>query len=355
MRKIYFLFPRMNLNVGGHLAQVKLFEITKLIYSSEAVTYEAQEDGVLFLDTVLEQDVDHDSIFIIHWGPHIEKLVVRLTGKNIVYVSYTTGYGFKLPPDVPIIAGSKHTLAYWGRYSPNSLLYYLPCTISANFRNLHKERDIDILVQKRKSSRYLLEELVPQLQPHASVTVIDTWVEDLAEVFNRSKVYLYESSEYWGQLGVTEGFGLPPLEALACGCTVFSSVNDALADYLDPGFNCHKLRVYSTKYDVDKTLKAVKEWRDAEPWMDPAQEYRHEQIKQRLEVIIPGLNDFFDHKELYPHTISDTGVIPKESRIKELQARIRQMENSKGWKLLERFRIVQARVLRILKFPNQRR
>jgi hypothetical protein len=352
MRKIYFLYPGMNLNVGGHLAQLKLFEITKLICPSEAVTYVTQEDGILFLDAVLEQDSGRDSIFIIHWGPHIVDLIRRLAGKNIVYVSYTTGYGFRLPADVPIIAGSKHTQAYWGRYSPNSLLYYLPCTISDNFRNLHKKRDMDILVQKRKSSRYLLEELIPQLQTHASVMVLDSWVEDLAEVLNRSKIYLYESSEYWGQLGVSEGFGLPPLEALACGCTVFSSVNDALSDYLDPGFNCHKLRVYSTEYDVNQILKAVKEWRDIKPWTDPAQEYRHEKIKQRLEVIISGLNEFFDHKELYPCTIEDTGVIPNEARIQSLQARIQQMETSKGWKLLEQFRMLYAKLLRILKSPS---
>ena len=352
MRKIYFLFPEMNLNVGGHLAQVKLFEITKLICPAEAVTYETREDGILFLDTVLEQDTDKDSIFIIHWGPHIVDLIHRLAGKNVVYVSYTTGYGFRLPADVPIIAGSKHTQAYWGRYSSSSLLYYLPCTISDNFKNLHNERDIDILVQKRKSSRYLLEELVPQLQAHTSVMVLDSWVEDLAKVLNRSKIYLYESSEYWGQLGVSEGFGLPPLEALACGCTVFSSVNDALSDYLDPGFNCHKLRVYSTKYDVDQILKAVKEWQDVKPWTDPSQEYRHEKIKQRLEVIISGLNKFFDHKELYACTIEDAGLIPNEAQIQSLQARIQQMETSKGWKLLERFRMVYAKFLRILKSPN---
>jgi len=352
MRKIYFLYPRMNINAGGHLAQVKLFEITKLICPSEVVTYEVQEDGVPFLDAVLAQDNGKDSIFIIHWGPHIADLIRRLADKNVVYVSYTTGYGFNLPANVPIIAGSKHTQAYWGRYSPNSLIYYLPCTISDNFKNFHKERTVDILVQKRKSSRYLLEELIPQLEPHASVTVLDTWVDDIAQEFNRSKIYLYESSEYWGQLGISEGFGLPPLEALACGCTVFSSVNDALSDYLDPGFNCHKLRVYSTKYDVDRILKAVQEWQDINPWADPAQEYRPEKIRQRLEVIVSGLNQFFDHRELHPATIEDMGFIPSEARIQSLQARIQQMENSKGWKLLERFRMVYAKILQILKPPK---
>lgn len=349
MRKIYFLYPKMNLNVGGHLAQVKLFEITKLVCPSEVVTYEEREDGVLFLDTLLEQGNDEDSIFIIHWGPHIVELVNRLAGKNIVYVSHTTGYGFKLPADVPIIAVSRHTLSYWGRYSPNSLLYYVPDEISDNFKNMHRERDIDILIQKRKSSRYLLEELVPQLEAHASVKVLDSWVEDLAEVLNRSKVYLYESSEYWGQLGVSEGFGLPPLEALACGCAVFSSVNDALSDYLDPGFNCHKLRVYSSSYDAAQILKAVKEWQTITPWIDPAQEYRREQIKRRLEIILPGLNEFFDYKELYPATIADAGILPNETHIRSLQARIQHMETSRGWKLLERLRMVYIRFLQAIK------
>lgn len=352
MRKIYFLYPEMNLNVGGHLAQVKLFEITRLICTSEAVTYEKQEEGVPFLDTILEQNTSKDSIFVIHWGTHIEDLIRRLKGKNIVYISYTSGYGFQLPSDIPIIAGSKHTQAYWGRYSPNSLIYYLPCTISDDFKNLQKERDIDILVQKRKSSRYLLEELVPQLEAYASVKVLDSWVEDLAEVLNRSKVYLYESSEYWGQLGLSEGFGLPPLEALACGCTVFSSVNDALSDYLDPGFNCHKLRVYSSKYDVDQILKAVREWQTITPWIDPAQEYRREQIKRRLEIILPGLNEFFDYKELYPATIADAGILPNETHIRSLQARIQHIETSRGWKLIERLRMVYVRFLQAIKHPR---
>nr|WP_231599416.1 glycosyltransferase [Crocosphaera watsonii] len=43
--------------------------------------------------------------------------------------------------------------------------------------------------------------------------------------FNRSKVYLYDSAEYWAQQRVSEGFGLQPMEALACGCQVFSSIN----------------------------------------------------------------------------------------------------------------------------------
>ena len=352
MRKIYFLYPRMNLNVGGHLAQVKLLEAAKQVCPAEAVTYETQEDGTLFLDSVLEQDNGKDSIYIIHWGPHVADLVRRLSDRNVVYVSYTTGWGFTLPTEVPIIAGSKHTQAYWGRYSPNSLIHHLPCVISDNFINLHRERDIDILVQKRKSSHYLLEELVPRLQGQARVTVIDSWVDDLSEMFNRSKVYLYESTEHWGQMGVSEGFGLPPLEAMACGCTVFSSINDALSDYLDPGFNCQKLRVYSPEYDVERILSAVKDWQDVSQWNYPAQDYRRNRISRRLEVILSDINDFFDRRRFYSSSIESPRYLSNEAKIRSLEARISQMENSRGWKLLERFRAIYARLLRILKPSN---
>ena len=136
MRKIYFLYPKMNLNVGGYLAQVKLLEAAKQACLAKAVTYEAREDGILFLDSVLEQDDGKDSIYIIHWGPHVADLVRRLSDRNVAYVSYITGWGFTLPPKVTVITGSKHTQAYWGRYSPNSLIHHLPCVIFDDFINL---------------------------------------------------------------------------------------------------------------------------------------------------------------------------------------------------------------------------
>ncbi|PKN92529.1 MAG: hypothetical protein CVU44_15460 [Chloroflexi bacterium HGW-Chloroflexi-6] len=350
MRKIYFLFPRMNINAGGHLAQLMLFENAKSICPVEAVTYEAREEGTLFLDEVLSKNDDNDQVmFFAHWGPHVSALIQQLASKNVVYVSYSTGYGFKIPPSVPILAGSKHTQAYWGKYSPNSPIFYLPCEIPEKFTNLHLNRDIDVLVQKRKSSRYLLEELVPILRPHCSVTVLDTWVEDLAEMFNRSKIYLYDSTEYWAQHGVSEGFGLPPLEALASGCTVFSSLNDALSDYLEPEFNCHQLRVYSKEYDAARILNALKEWKDEQQEHDPAQRYRKISIRKSLNVVLAQLNDFFDKKKLHQENIADIGLLPHEAEIQILRARLEKIENSLGWRLLERPRIIYAKLLQMLK------
>jgi hypothetical protein len=338
MRKIYFLFPRLtNINAGGHLAQVKLLQNTRQFCTAEQVTYETREANTLFLDELLADESAREAIFFIHWGPHIPALLERLQGRNVVYVAYSTGYGFQLPAGVPVFAGSRHAQSYWGKYAPNAPIFYVPCEISENFRNLGLTRDIDVLVQKRKSSRYLLEQLVPALQPHCSVFVIDSWVEDLALMFNRSKVYLYDSSEFWAQAGVSEGFGLPPLEAMACGCSVFSSLNDALSDYLEPGSNCQQLRVYSTEYDIERILQVVKNWQ-APAGPDPAREYRQDKILARLENSLHQLNEFFDHRAQHAPDIPEIGLMPREMEVRLLREQLTRITNSRSWQLFERLR-----------------
>jgi hypothetical protein len=56
---------------------------------------------------------------------------------------------------------------------------------------------------------------------------------------------------------VSEGFGLPPIEALACGCVVFSSLNHALADNLDPGVVGHQLGAGTLAGDLERIQAAV--------------------------------------------------------------------------------------------------
>jgi glycosyltransferase involved in cell wall biosynthesis len=120
-------------------------------------------------------------------------------------------------------------------------------------------------VQARKSSPYVLNQLVPALQRVGlKVKVQNGWVEDLVELFNQSTLYLYDSADYWRGRGVTEGFGLPPLEALACGCVVFSSLNHALSDYGDPCRTVHQIGCGRLDFDVHRIQRAVRnpsQWR----------------------------------------------------------------------------------------------
>jgi glycosyltransferase involved in cell wall biosynthesis len=123
-------------------------------------------------------------------------------------------------------------------------------------------------VQQRKSSSYVLKQLVPALRARGlRVEVQSGWVDDLVDLFNSATVYLYDSADYWRGRGVSEGFGLPPIEALACGCVVFSSLNHALADLLDPGRLGYQIGCGTLEADVERIAAAVAEpecWR-AEP------------------------------------------------------------------------------------------
>jgi glycosyltransferase involved in cell wall biosynthesis len=305
MRKLYFLLPGTTraFYCGGLFAELKTLELARQICEAEVVTYRQREEKILFLDDVLQQTRPDACIFIVSWGFEVPKLLKILRGFNVVYHAHSTGYGFRLPSHVPILSVSRNTMSYWGQASLNSPIYLLPNCISDTVTNQHLTREIDVLVQARKSSEYLIKQLIPALQENCKVVVIDSFVDDLIGLFNRAKVYLYDSAEYWTQHRLTEGFGLPPLEALACGCQVFSSVNHALADYLDPGFNCEKIAGYATGYDLQRILKTVNPWQPnslSEEFFAP---YRAPQLIPRLQVILEELNQFFDYRQRYPSDI----------------------------------------------------
>ncbi len=305
MRKVYFLLPGTDgkFACGGLWAELKTFKLVLSVCHAEVVTYRQREKNLLFLDDLLKNANLNDVIFVISWGFHIAELATKLHQHNVVYHAHSAGYNFSLPASIPIITVSRNTMGYWGQKSSSSLIYYLPNQISDEFVNLDQDRDIDVLVQTRKSSEYLIQELIPALQKQCKVEVVNSYVEDLPGLFNRAKIYLYDSAEYWAQQYVSEGFGLQPMEALACGCQVFSSVNGGLSDYLDPGFNCYKIAGYSREYDIQRILKVLESGTKLNLSEAILSEYRTENIIHRLTVIFQELNDFFDHKVNHPSNI----------------------------------------------------
>jgi glycosyltransferase involved in cell wall biosynthesis len=315
MRKLLFLLPgtTKKFNCGGLWAELKTIEIAKQICPVEIVTYRQREPDKLFLDDLLQKPSEPDNIFVVSWGFDVPKLVARLRGYPTIYHAHSAEYGFRLPAWIPIVCVSRNTLGYWGQRSPHSLIYYLPNQISDEFVDLKLNRTIDVLVHARKSSSYLLERLIPALQSNCRVEVINGYVDSLADLFNQSHVYLYDSAEYWATQNVTEGFGLQPLEAIASGCQVFSSVNHGLSDYLDPGFNCHKIAGFSTDYDVERILNTVrspKSMLEQRGYTNDnieslVSEYRTKNILFRLNVILTELNHFFDRTSSGSSGISD--------------------------------------------------
>ncbi|WP_035986158.1 glycosyltransferase [Leptolyngbya sp. KIOST-1] len=307
MRHLYFLVPGTGkrFHCGGLFAELKTLKLAQQICPAEVVTYDQREPGTLFLDDLLQRPGLGNSIFVISWGFHIPRLVRRLRGQQVVYHAHSSGYGFTLPGDIPIVTVSRNSMGYWGQKRPNGLIFHLPNHISPEFTNRQQPRDIDVLVQTRKSSNYLLNQLVPALEPHCNLVKLEGFVDDLSILFNRSKVFLYDSAEYWALSRVSEGFGLPPMEAMACGGQVFTSVNGALADYLDPGFNCYKIGVHSVGYDCDRILAALQTPTPLAMTTADLAPYRADALLPRLERILAEINHFFDYRAKHRADIPD--------------------------------------------------
>ena len=238
---------------------------------TELVTYRQREPDHPFLADLLRREpAPGDALWVVSWGFDVPKLLRQLHGRPVAYHAHSSGYGFSLPPAVPVLAVSRNTLAYWGEKASRNPLFLVPNALQPKWLERGERgeargrRPIDVLVQQRKSSRYLIETLVPELRGVGlKVELQSGWVDDLVDLFNSATVFLYDSADYWRGRGVSEGFGLPPIEALACGCVVFSSLNHALADTLDPGLLGHQIGFGSLAADVERISAAVE---DPAPW-----------------------------------------------------------------------------------------
>ena len=250
---------------GGLSVAKQTVRLLSELRPTTLVTYRERTDRHPFIEDLLkEQVVDNKCLWIVTWGFDVPRLLKQLRGRNVIYHAHSSGYGFRLPPSIPIVAVSRNTMGYLGHYASRNPLFFIPNALESQWiergdlRGDLAIRPIDVLVQKRKSSNYLLFELVPALRAKGlRVEIQSDWVEDIVRLFNDSKVFLYDSTEHWSAAGVTEGFGLPPLEAMACGCIVFSSLNHALSDILTPGEIGHQIGCGSLSNDVNRIIAAA--------------------------------------------------------------------------------------------------
>ena len=280
LRPLRFLVPGTTgrFRCGGLLVELQTARLLAGLGPVELVTYRQREEGRPFLADLLRAEPlpggAGGALWIASWGFDVPWLLRQLRGRACAYHAHSSGYGFSLPPAVPVLAVSRNTLGYWGDLAPRNPLFLVPNALSPEWLQRGKrsgdgDRSIDVLVQKRKTSAYVLKQLVPALKAKGlRVEVQSGWAEDLVDLFNSAKVVLYDSADYWRGRGVTEGFGLPPLEALACGCVVFSSLNHALADSLEPGRMGHQLGAGTLAADLEAISAAVAQPADWRPQLD---------------------------------------------------------------------------------------
>lgn len=253
-KKICFVFPDGGEQCGGYIIQDNILNI--LNYETQYQSFKIKNSEVEDFIKI-NKDSKDEFIIVVFWGPLVDEQIYKFEKWKIIYWAHSCGYQFNhLHPNIPIIAVSKFTLQYYAtNYNNPVFLLYSPIEIN----QLKLEKNIDIIVQKRKNSKYVLDNLIPILQSNKNfnIMIIDKWIgekNDYLNLLSRSKIYIYDSKEYWKSHNLTEGFGIPPIEALMSGCIVFSSLNDALSDILEPLVNCFQLTG-----NIDYDLKNIEE------------------------------------------------------------------------------------------------
>ena len=217
MRSLRFLVPGTSgrYRCGGLLVEQQAARLLGELVPSVLVTYRQREPGLPFLPDLLHAEplgsaVVDQSLWIVSWGFDVPKQLRLLGGRPIAYHAHSSGYGFRLPPGVPVLAVSRNTLGYWGQWASRNPLFLVPNALEARWIERGGRsgnpgaspasggRTIDVLVQRRKTSAYVLQQLVPALLARGlRVVVQDGWVDDLVDLFNSATVVLYDSADHW--------------------------------------------------------------------------------------------------------------------------------------------------------------
>lgn len=296
---------------GGHLNAVRLAGLLGERAEARLVSYAEREDGVWYLPDVEARLEAERYVLLLTWGPDVMGHVERFRGRmRVAYYQQSINQGIELPPDVPVICNSKYLMTYAQEHWPATPQFYLPPVLEPYTTNLGLERDIDVLVVRRKMPAYVSEQLIPLLEGRCRVHVQTEFVgrDELIRLFNRAKVYLYAFAPQRTKLSATgwrmmEGFGAQSLEAMVCGCTVFSNLRGGMADWVDPYVHGYRLESHSPEWDARQILKAVETYpqeNQAEYVSLLAAHYGEEGFRRRAARLLEFLSDFYEFAERHP-------------------------------------------------------
>ena len=112
---IRFLVPGTSnrFRCGGLSVELQTARLVAGLCATEVVTYRQRQLDSPFLDDCLKaEESDPSVLWIVSWGFDVPGLIRRLRGHRVAYHAHSSGYGFSLPPNVPVLAVSRNTLGY---------------------------------------------------------------------------------------------------------------------------------------------------------------------------------------------------------------------------------------------------
>ncbi|MFM9101855.1 MAG: glycosyltransferase [Cyanobium sp.] len=312
MRSLRFLVPGTSgpYRCGGLLVEQQTARLLSELVPTALVTYRQREQGLPFLADLLQAEPPGSAaadqvLWIVSWGFDVPRQLRALRGRPVAYHAHSSGYGFRLPPGVPVLAVSRNTLGYWGQWASRNPLFLVPNALEERWL-ARGDRPHNLGAEPAPGGRTL------------DVLVQDGWVDDLEDLFNSARVVLYDSADHWRCSGVSEGFGLPPLEALACGCVLFSSFNHALADILNPGDSAHQIGAGSLAADVERIAAAVA---DPGPWLpsprrleDLLEDFSEPRLRERWRQALEAINAHLDRLQAGDAPLRAPSLLERRAR-----------------------------------------
>ena len=164
MRPLRVLVPGTTgrFRCGGLLVELQTARLLSQLLPVEVVTYRQREPGHPFLADLLRQESPgcgaDQPLWLVSWGFDVPQLLRLLRGRAVAYHAHSSGYGFGLPPGVPVLAVSRNTLGYWGDRAPRNPLWLVPNALEPQWlergaRGSDAPRPVDVLVQCAATKR----------------------------------------------------------------------------------------------------------------------------------------------------------------------------------------------------------
>ena len=306
MPKHWFLQPSMEdpfYVCGGWQIFNRACELAGRMRETELVTYRHREAGHRYLDDVPRAELESGIVWV-YWSSHLRELAERLAGcPRVAFYAMNEDYGRHFgqitPPEWPIVALSRFVAAHYALREPWRQILYLGPALHPAAVNRGGPRDLDVLVHVRKTTPYLRHELIPALEARLAVKVLREWVpqEEMLALLNRSRTYLYWVHRQIQGLWIHEGFGMQPLEAIACGAMPVSNAYGGLSDYLEAPWNSRKIGVHSLEYDVLQIERAARGHDGTNPDEERLRRlYGEEEFARRFEAVERELLFYFENR-----------------------------------------------------------
>ena len=121
---------------GGLNVALQTARLLSTLRLTEVVTYRERTESQPFLDDLLrDESAPGAALWILSWGFDIPRSLKRLRGRPVAYQAHSSGYGFDLPPGVPVVAVSRNTLGYWADRAPRNPLFLVPNALEPHWLN----------------------------------------------------------------------------------------------------------------------------------------------------------------------------------------------------------------------------